>query len=38
MKSIWPRRSVGFPLTLRVVVTVAQKGSLNLDYAVKVRK
>ena len=35
---IWPRRSVGFPLTLRVVVTVAHKGSLNLDYAVKVRK
>jgi hypothetical protein len=35
---IWPRRSVGFPLTLRVVVKVAHKGSLNLDYAVKVRK
>src|SRR3954453_4412772 len=35
---IWPRRSVGFPLTLRVVIKVAHKGSLNLDYAVKVRK
>ena len=35
---IWPRRSVGFPLTLRVVVRVQGKGSVNLDYAVKVRK
>ena len=35
---IWPRRSVGFPLTLRVVVAVKGKGSINLDYAVKVRK
>ena len=35
---IWPRRSVGFPLTLRVVVAVKGKGSINLDYKVKVRK
>jgi hypothetical protein len=35
---IWPRRSVGFPLTLRVVIAVKGKGSLNLDYTVKVRK
>jgi hypothetical protein len=35
---IWPRRAVGFPLTLRVVVRVRGKGSVNLDYAVKVRK
>jgi len=35
---IWPRRAVGFPLTLRVVVTVKGKGSVNLDYSVRVRK
>jgi hypothetical protein len=35
---IWPRRSVGFPLTLRVIVKVKGKGSVNLDYAVRVRK
>jgi hypothetical protein len=35
---IWPRRAVGFPLTLRVVVTVRGKGSVNLDYAVKVHR
>ena len=34
----WPRRSVGVPLTLRVVVAVRGKGSVNLDYAVRVRR
>lgn len=34
----WPRRAVGFPLKLRVVVHVARKGSVNLDYAVKVHR
>jgi hypothetical protein len=34
----WPRRAVGFPLTLRVVVRVKGKGSVNLDYAVKVHR
>ena len=34
----WPRRAVGFPLTLRVVVRVRGKGAINLDYAVKVHR
>jgi hypothetical protein len=34
----WPRRAVGFPLTLRVVVRVRGKGSVNLNYAVKVHR
>lgn len=34
----WPRRAVGIPLTLRVVVRVKDKGSVNLDYAVKVHR
>ena len=34
----WPRRAVGFPLKLRVVVRVKGKGSVNLDYAVKVHR
>jgi hypothetical protein len=34
----WPRRSVGVALTLRVVVAVRGKGSVNLDYAVRVRR
>jgi hypothetical protein len=34
----WPRRAVGIPLTLRVVVSVRGKGSVNLDYAVRVRR
>jgi hypothetical protein len=34
----WPRRAVGFPLTLRVVVRVKGKGSVNLNYAVKVHR
>jgi hypothetical protein len=34
----WPRRAVGFPLTLRVVVRVAGKGAVNLNYAVKVHR
>jgi len=34
----WPRRAVGIPLKLRVVVRVRGKGSVNLDYAVKVRR
>jgi hypothetical protein len=34
----WPRRAVGIPLKLRVVIRVRGKGSMNLDYAVKVRR
>jgi hypothetical protein len=34
----WPRRAVGFPLTLRVVVQVPGKGTVNLDYAVRVHR
>jgi hypothetical protein len=34
----WPRRAVGIPLRLRVVVRVKGKGSVNLDYAVKVHR
>jgi hypothetical protein len=34
----WPRRAVGIPLKLRVVVRVRGKGSVNLDYAVKVHR
>jgi hypothetical protein len=32
----WPRRAVGIALKLRVVVRVTGKGSVNLDYAVRV--
>jgi hypothetical protein len=35
---VWPRRAVGFPLTLRVVIRVRGKGSMHLDYAVKVHR
>lgn len=35
---IWPRRSVGFPLTFRVVVRVHGGGTYNLDYAVTVHR
>jgi hypothetical protein len=34
----WPRRAVGIPLKLRVVIRVRGKGSMNLDYAVKVHR
>jgi nucleoside-diphosphate-sugar epimerase len=33
---LWPARSGGYPLTLRVVVSVAGKGSINLDWKVRV--
>jgi hypothetical protein len=33
----WPRRAIGVPLTLRVVIRVSGRGITNLDYAVKVR-
>jgi hypothetical protein len=33
----WPRRSAGFPLTFRVVVTTS-RGTRNLDYPVEVRR
>jgi hypothetical protein len=35
---IWPRRAVGFPLKLRVVVRVRNGTTYNLDYAVKVHR
>jgi hypothetical protein len=35
---MWPRRSVGIPLTFRVVVRVAHRGTKNLDYRVRVRR
>jgi hypothetical protein len=34
----WPPRAIGIPLKLRVVVRVRGKGSINLDYAVKVQR
>lgn len=34
----WPKRAVGIPLTLRVVVTVPRHGSVRLNYAVRVRR
>ena len=35
---VWPARSVGFPLTFRVIVAVKGMGRVNLDYAVRVRR
>ena len=34
----WPARAVGIPLKLRVVISVRGKGSMHLDYAVKVHR
>ena len=34
----WPARSVGTALTFRVVVKVKDRGTKNLDYAVRVRR
>jgi hypothetical protein len=34
----WPARAAGIPLTLRVVVTVKGRGTVRLDYAVRVRR
>jgi hypothetical protein len=34
----WPARSVGYPLTFRVVVTVKGMGRVNLNYSVRVRR
>jgi hypothetical protein len=35
---LWPSRSVGVPLTFRVVVRVKGKGTVNLDKRVRVRR
>jgi hypothetical protein len=35
---IWPRRSAGLALTFRVVVRVRGRGTVNLDYRVRVRR
>jgi hypothetical protein len=35
---VWPKRAVGIPLTLRVVVKVRGRGSVNLNYPVRVRR
>lgn len=35
---LWPARAVGYPLTFRVVVSVPGRGSVNLDWAVRVRR
>jgi hypothetical protein len=35
---LWPRRSIGIPLTFRVVVRVKGLGTVNLDWAVRVRR
>jgi hypothetical protein len=35
---LWPPTAVGHPLTFRVVVSVAGKGSVNLDWKVKVHR
>lgn len=34
----WPARAVGYPLTLRVVVSVRGRGTKHLDYWVRVRR
>ena len=34
----WPRRSVGVPLTFRVVIRVTGRGQVNVDYWVRVRR
>jgi hypothetical protein len=34
----WPARAVGIDLTFRVIVTVAGKGRVNLDYKVRVHR
>jgi len=34
----WPKRAVGIPLKLRVLIRVRGKGSMHLDYAVKVHR
>jgi hypothetical protein len=35
---LWPPRSIGIPLTFRVVVSVKGRGTKKLDYKVVVRK
>jgi hypothetical protein len=35
---VWPARSVGMPLTFRVVVAVKGSGKKNLDYKVRVKR
>jgi len=35
---LWPPQAVGHPLTFRVVVSVPGKGSVNLDWKVKVHR
>lgn len=35
---LWPATAVGHPLTFRVVVAVAGKGSVNLDWKVNVHR
>ena len=35
---LWPPTAVGHPLTFRVVVSVAGKGSVNLDWKVRVHR
>lgn len=35
---LWPKRAAGYPLTLRVVVSVAGKGHVNLDWKVRVQR
>jgi hypothetical protein len=35
---LWPKRAVGFPLTFRVVVKVAGRGTKNLDWKVTVHQ
>lgn len=34
----WPKRSVGYPLTFRVVVKAGHRGTKHLDYKVRVRR
>lgn len=35
---LWPKRAAGYPLTLRVVVSAAGKGHVNLDWKVRVQR
>jgi hypothetical protein len=35
---LWPARAAGFPLTFRVVVSSPGRGTVNLDWKVRVRR
>jgi len=35
---LWPARAAGYPLTFRVVVSTKRRGTINLDWKVRVRR